>query len=221
MIHVQTSCRYHKKLVLAELNVNGSIKPLYDVILDAYGEVLGHVPRKHLHAAMFALIIEATKSQYVWNAEGLETLHGMFGPHFRIPRASEEDAVLPPEFYRPEGTRDEITDELNARLRRTMPAGELVDIPFAPVGASIDPRSLCQPFGNAPTSEICTVCQESLGGLAQEVVQLKTCHQFIHLDCLQALVDQIYLGRPAVRCPICRGELCAARDYRAVLEQWV
>jgi hypothetical protein len=206
------------KQMLVELNLRGSIELL---LHDLLRKPLGLEEPEYLHLAVYMMILCAAANNQCWTSADMSKIKKTIGPSFPVPPSilhSGGESPRPPTFYRPPGTWDQVTDELNARLRQ-YDSGELTDVPLELVGAPIDPRSLGQTAVSAPTDEKCTVCLDSFDDVFQEFVKLNACQHVIHFECLDALVNQIYPGRAAVRCPYCRAELCKARDYRAVLEE--
>ena len=205
----------HVKKILAGLNVIGSIELLLNYII---GRALGTgVKPEHLHFAVYTIVVAGALDENVWNIVDRNILVSAIEPNFSFPPYVQ--GCLIPEYFRPEGTWDQVTDELTARLRQNGEFDDSSDVPVEPIGPPIDPRSLGQTATDALAGETCTVCLENFADSDEEVVKLNACQHFIHLECLDVLANQAYPGHTAIRCPYCRAELCASRDYQAVLEK--
>jgi hypothetical protein len=125
-------------------------------------------------------------------------------------------------WTRPATMPDLVTAELDMRMRPYYSDDEMSSVPVVPRGPQIDGRGLSQAVNDVPPdSGDCPICRGSLndGDESSEVVKLETCVHLLHLECLDGLLNTVYPGADAVRCPTCRARLCAPRDYEAVLEE--
>jgi hypothetical protein len=125
-------------------------------------------------------------------------------------------------WTRPATMPDLVTAELDMRMRPYYSDDEMSNVPVVPRGPRIDGRGLSQAANDIPTEAgDCPICRESLsdGDEPSEIVKLDTCMHLIHLECLDSLLNTVYPGADAVRCPSCRARLCAPRDYEGVLEE--
>ena len=125
-----------------------------------------------------------------------------------------------PKYYRPQGTYDQITAEIEILLRRNYYRGSPTEVTLEPIGPWTDPRDLSERVAvtAAPLRNTCSICQEWTTA-EKELVKLKVCEHMFHLECVDELINQGYPGLEAVRCPLCRIKLCTPRDYKAVLNE--
>ncbi|KAH7093595.1 hypothetical protein FB567DRAFT_576249 [Paraphoma chrysanthemicola] len=165
------------------------------VLQDAVkSHVRAGVESRHLHYVVYAQVVSAAAEERVWGS--LDEVVAAIRNEFEMVVSSI------PEFYRPKGTKDEITAELEAGLYRYYNLGPQDDVPIEPVGPRIDP--------------LLYVCLNDLNE-SGDVLKLDACKHLIYLDCLDALMNHVTPGKNGVHCPNSRTRLCDVRDYKATL----
>jgi hypothetical protein len=101
--------------------------------------------------------------------------------------------------------------------RATASLSELILVRLT--GPLNDPRAISSRVAHISGDHVCTVCQCDLMDDDNERTKLDVCGHVLHLQCLDDLVNQAYLGKASVCCPVCRAGICMTRDYTAVVEE--
>jgi hypothetical protein len=202
------------RAALAESNMTGNIQWLMRGLVR--GCIAGGVTKEHLHFTVYKHLLFAALHPNVGKDVDPTGIIRAAVNTFPLLRDRPENEVL--SYYRPKGTWDQVTEELIASHRRNHDQGLASDVPVEPSGPRIDPRGLSQTVAATPGNENCTICQTDFSDLDEECVKLNACGHLLHLDCLDALINQAYKGADTVKCPSCRANLCESRDYKAVLD---
>jgi hypothetical protein len=202
------------RAALAESNLTGNIQWVMRGLVR--GCIAAGAPKEHLHFTVYKHLLYAALHTNVGKDVDPTGIIRAAVNTFPLLRDRQENEV--PSYYRPKGTWDQVTEELIASHRRVHDQGLASDVPVEPSGPRIDPRSLSQTVAATSASENCTICQTDFTDLSEKCVKLNACGHLLHLDCLDALINQAYKGADTVKCPSCRANLCASRDYKAVLD---
>lgn len=204
------------KDILAKSSSVGNIEYLMRHLVKHHA--LDGVASKHLHFRIYNILVHAAMGEvkWLWSEEVGSAIEAEFDV-FENARELINQGSSMAENYRPKGTQDQVTAELEARIVRYYHLGPTGDVPVEPIGPRIDPLQFSKKATEAGGDQVCPICQVDFTN-AEEFVTLDACKHLLHLDCLDALVNQAYPGSGGVKCPCCRVELCETRDYKAVLD---
>ncbi|KAF2024305.1 hypothetical protein EK21DRAFT_94198 [Setomelanomma holmii] len=208
------------RMILSETNIAENIEYLCHHVIPQL--IRAGIDCKHLHYVVYLDIFSAaieTKPEYT--PQDVEFLGEVVVHHFSKPVDLPAAEHQVPQYYRPEGTHDQITAAVEGTLRLQGIHGDqeaVIDIPVEPSGPLIDPLQMGRVVTEVDDDESCAICQIGFKESAEAIVKLHVCGHILHQEFLEGLINRAYMGSDKVMCPNCRARICAARDYKAVLE---